>query len=336
MNENQLLDVLTRKGVLINASVRFWRGCKKLKAEDLGLDPSKVSDRLISLGHKRLLPKDATAALALVEGRAHALVEANTFPFLNGLAHFLPNAKLEEVTAKLKELEVEFWKAQVHFLGQYQTLRESASLEWREMARKLTTDPQRVIETIEASFPDPQQISRHFGFDVQLFQISLPAKLSARVLAEGEQAEIIRARRDAAAAASEKIRLDTEAFVADCVASLRQETATLCAEMLASINSGKTEGIHQKTLNRLIHFIDQFKQMNFANDTVMEEQLDRVRRELLTRSAEEYRDNSLAHQGLVAGLSRLSAKARELAQENASELVRQFGELGRRKFSLAA
>ena len=33
---NNLLDVLTREGVLINVSVRYWRGCKKLRPEDLG------------------------------------------------------------------------------------------------------------------------------------------------------------------------------------------------------------------------------------------------------------------------------------------------------------
>ena len=51
--------------------VRYWRAHKKLRAEDLGLEPDQVSDRLISLGHKRLLPKEATAALAIVESRAH-------------------------------------------------------------------------------------------------------------------------------------------------------------------------------------------------------------------------------------------------------------------------
>ena len=51
---NNLLNVLTREGVLINVSVRFWRGCKKLRAEDLGLQSDAVSARLISLGHKRL------------------------------------------------------------------------------------------------------------------------------------------------------------------------------------------------------------------------------------------------------------------------------------------
>ena len=36
MNNHDLLRVLTREGVLINVSVRYWRGCKKLKPEDLG------------------------------------------------------------------------------------------------------------------------------------------------------------------------------------------------------------------------------------------------------------------------------------------------------------
>ena len=53
-NNNHLLDALTREGVLINVSVRYWRATRKLNAEDLGLDPDNVTERLISLGHKKL------------------------------------------------------------------------------------------------------------------------------------------------------------------------------------------------------------------------------------------------------------------------------------------
>jgi hypothetical protein len=154
---NPLLDVLTRHGVLINASIRYWRGCKKLKPEELGLNPSDISDRLISLGHKRLLPKDALSELNLVEGRAHALIEFNTFPFLNGLAHFLPNQKLEEVTDKLKALKQDFWQAKKHFLEQYASLRDAAAKEWRAMAEKLMTDSEQLVGTIESSGRIPGQ-----------------------------------------------------------------------------------------------------------------------------------------------------------------------------------
>src|SRR6267143_1075809 len=86
----------------------------------------------------------------------------------------------------------------------------------------------------------------------------------------------------AAQEAANRIHQETERFVADCVASLREQTAALCDEMLESIRTSET-GVHQKTLNRLVRFIDQFRQMNFAGDSEMEQQLDNVRRELLSR-----------------------------------------------------
>jgi len=333
---NQLLDVLTREGVLINVSVRYWRGCKKLRPEDVGLNPDDVSDRLISMGHKRLLPKDAMADLSLIEGRAHALIEANTFPFLSGVGHFLPNPKLEEVTQKLKDMELEFWDAKNHFLQRYAKLRRDAAQEWRQMADKLVKDPERLLATIEASFPDPDNMSRFFSFDTQLFQITVPKKVSLEMLNLADQRAVSKAREKAASEAAVKIRHDTERFVAESIASLREQTAQLCDEILLSIGSGKTEGVHQKTLNRLVKFIEQFKSLNFANDSEMEEQLESVRKELLSKTAQEYRDDATAHKQLTQGIAQLRNTARILATQDATELVQRFGELGKRRLHLAA
>jgi Protein of unknown function (DUF3150) len=330
-----LLSVLTREGVLIKVSVRYWRGCKKLRPEDLGLKKENVSEQLISLGHKRLLPKDALSALALIEGRAHALIESSTFPFLNGVGHFLPNSRLTEVTEKLAAMESEFWSAQKEFLRKYSSLRQSASREWRKMAEKLVKDPQQLVATIEASFPFPDQMSRYYSFDSQLFQISVPNHLSAELVTAGDQQAIIEARQKASSDATQKIRTGVESFVADCVASLREQTAKLCEEMLNSINNCET-GVHQKTLNRLLRFVDQFKQMNFVNDSVMEQQLETVKKELLSKTAEEYRDSAVARSRLKQGLSRLADHAKALAKADTTELVQRFGELGKRKFHLAA
>jgi hypothetical protein len=332
---DQLLHVLTREGVLVKVSIHYWRGTKKLKPEDIGLKESQVSDRLISLGHKRLLPKEALSSLALVEGRAHAFVESNTFPFLNGLAHFVPNPRLQEVDEKLKELGKEFWKAKEDFLKQYADLRKSASAEWRTMAKKLVDDPDRLVAAIEASFPFPNQMDRFYGFEIQLFQISVPERLGVDLVSLADQQEVMQARQKAAQDAGLKIRRDVEVFVSDCVSSLREQTAQLCGDMLESIRTSET-GVHQKTLNRLVRFIDQFKQMNFANDRAMEEMLEQVRRELLSKTAEEYRDSATARQHLVNGLTQLRQHASDLARQDATELVQRFGSLGVRKFNLAA
>ncbi len=335
-SNDDLLRVLTREGVLINVSIRYWRAAKRLRPEDLGLDPDRVSERLVSLGHKRLLPKEATAQLALAENRAHALIEASTFPFLGGIGHFLPNPKLEEVQLRLNALREQFDQAGRAFLDHYGQHRETAIEEWRRMATQLTDDPERLVAAIGQSFPHPQKVAEKFAFEVHLFQVAIPSELGAELVAFADQREVMQAREQAARQASREIQLGAERFVQECVTTLREQTAQLCAEMLDSIQNGKTEGVHQRTLNRLSRFIDQFKQMNFVNDREMEERLDQVRRELLSTSAEDYRNSPVATRNLEEGLGQLRDQARELAQQDTRELVESFGQMGRRKLQMAA
>jgi hypothetical protein len=144
-----------------------------------------------------------------------------------------------------------------------------------------------------------------------------------------------RYRREAAETAARQIRSGVEGFVGECITELRHQTAQLCDEMLSAMRTGKTDGVHQKTLNRLVKFIDDFKSLNFAGDVEMERQLDRVRSELLTRSAEDYRNNLSATRSLEAGLTQLRGQARELASQDARALVERFGQMGRRKLQMA-
>jgi len=328
--ENQLLDVLTREGVLITVSVRYWRAAKKLQAEDLGLDPKDITD-LISLGHKKLLPREALEKFALIESRAHSLVESSSFPFLNGVAHFLPNRKLEEVIGKLRALEAEFHDACHEFQSRYGQLRAQACRDWQDAARKLVQDPAVLVATIEDSFPSPERMARYFTFDVNLFQISVPERLGTDLVTFAEQQSIAKARLEAARSASLKMSRDMEQFVTDCVATMRQETAKICNEMLESMKGGKTGGVHQKTLNRLLTFINQFKSLNFAGDHELEAMLDQARKELLGKTAVEYRDSTHAQMQLRQGLQQLAETARNMALADNREIVERFGQMGARR-----
>ena len=331
---NQLLDVLTREGVLINVSIRYWRAAKKLRAEDLGLDAANVTD-LISLGHKKLLPRQALQRFSLIESRAHALVEAATFPFLNGLGHFLPNQKLSETTKALRKLEAEFDTARQDFMSEYADLRVEAAREWYEAARKLVQDPDRLVATIEDAFPQPSRMDRYFGFTTDLFQNALPKRLETQLVDMTEHQQIINARQAAATESRRKITAGVDRFVQDCVASLREQTAQLCQEMLQSMREGKA-GVHQKTLNRLKGFIDQFKQLNFAGDQELDAQLEKVRSQFLGSTAEHYRDDATARTRMTEGIQRLAETAREMARQDTREVVERFGQLGVRRFNLAA
>jgi hypothetical protein len=334
MDDTTFLDALVRRGVLLSISVRYWRAQKKLNPEDLGLSRDHLDERLFSLGHKRLVPKDSLRRLKLLEGRAHALVEENTFPFLGGIARYLPDSKLEQVNARLLALKQEFEAEATAFVAGYGSLREQAMGEWQHAARALPGDPARLIATVREAFPPADVLPRSFGFDIRLFQIAVPDVPTAQLVELGDQMAVSRARREAALAARREIEHSCEEFVGTCVRELREQTAQLCAEMLETVNT--TGSVHQKTLNRLVRFVERFGELNFANDAQMAAEREKARAELLTRSASEYRDSLRARGSLVTGLQKLRQRASELAREDATELVESFGQLGRRRFALCA
>jgi hypothetical protein len=293
MNPSQtstpLLDAVCRRGVLVATSVRYWRGCKKLNPEDLGLDPSHVSDRLIQLGHKRLIPRDALKAFALIESRVQATVESSSFPFLGGIGRFVPNPRLGELTDRLENLRDEFRDATLGFVAGYGPMRESALAEWREAAEHLNGSADRLIATIEQSFPPAGEIAKRFAFETRLFQIAAPNGIRLEVAEGVARMEEAEDRRRIADDATRRMQADLDAFIRESVASLREETARLSTEVLATIDSSEN-GVHQRTLNRLTTFIDNFRSLNFAGDQQLEQTLERFRSDLLSRTAEEYRN----------------------------------------------
>jgi hypothetical protein len=188
-----LLAVLTREGVLINASVRYPRFHKKLAPADLGLSPEQVSERLVSLGHKKLLPKEALAELALVEGRTHAIIDQGTFPFLGGLGHFLPNGKLVDVQEQLNAQRSHFHRAKETFLAAYRDLRSEALAEWEIAIRHIAgsrDEASCLYAQIAESFPAREKLADRFAFEVHLFQIAVPESLGMELVSFAEQQEV--------------------------------------------------------------------------------------------------------------------------------------------------
>lgn len=331
-NNTQLLDAVCRRGVLVATSVRYWRGCKKLSPEDLGLDPTHVSDRLIQLGHKRLIPKEALQPFALIESRVQATVESSSFPFLGGIGRFVPNPRLGDLTDNLEKLRDEFREATLDFVAGYSPLRDSAMAEWREAAQHLNGSAERLIATIEQSFPPAGDIAKRFAFETRLFQIAAPDSIRLEVAEGMEQLAVAEDRRRIADDASRRLQADLDGFIRESVASLREETARLATEVLATID-GSENGVHQRTLNRLTTFIDSFRALNFAGDQQLEQTLERFRHELLNRSAEDYRNDRGAMTSLTDGLNRLRENAVQLARADARDVIARFGQQGTRRLS---
>jgi len=330
----ELLEAVCRRGVLCSVSVRYWRGCRKLRPEDLGLDPAEVDERLIRLGHKRLVPREALAPFALLEGRAHAVVEAASFPFLGGIARFVPNPRLASLGNALHASGIEFRQETDRFVAGYAPLRERALTEWREAARHLRGDPGQLLATIEQSFPSSGEIGRRFAFETRMFHVAAPDSLRAELTDSAAQLEVAEARRQVAAEAAARLRGDLDGFIRESVTALRSEAGRLAGEVLATLDQSPVL-VHQRTLDRLTGFIERFRSLNFAGDAELEQTLERFREELLTRSAEDYRNDRNAMHHLTTGLERLRETAVELAGSDAREVATRFGRLGARRLAVA-
>ena len=113
-----------------------------------------------------------------------------------------------------------------------------------------------------------RSLGKHFASTRRAFQIAVPEQLTADLITLAEQQQVIAARQQAAhRGLRPRSAADVENFVAECVAWLREQTATLCEEMPpAASATGKPDGVHQKTAQPATCFIEQFKQMNFANE----------------------------------------------------------------------
>jgi hypothetical protein len=211
-------------------------------------------------------------------------------------------------------------------------LRENAMVEWREAARHMNGSAERLIATIEQSFPPAGDIAKRFGFETRLFQIAAPDSIRLEVADGMAQLEVADDRRQIAEEASRRLQADLDGFIRESVASMRDETARLASEVLATID-GSENGVHQRTLNRLTTFIASFRTLNFAGDQQLEQTLERFRSDLLTRSAEDYRNDSGAMASLTEGLSRLRENAVQLARTDAREVISRFGQMGTRKLA---
>jgi hypothetical protein len=113
-----------------------------------------------------------------------------------------------------------------------------------------------------------------------MFQISAPQGIRLEITNGIAEFEASESRRRVAEQATSRLQSDLDGFIRESVAALRQETALLASDVLSTIDESKG-GVHQRTLNRVSAFIDNFRSLNFADDQLLESTLEQFRRELL-------------------------------------------------------
>jgi hypothetical protein len=300
-------------GVLVDVHVRYWSGAKLLTAEDLGLTEEEVSEAF-KLGKKDLIPNEVMKQFRTLESKARYAVDSNSFEFPIGHANFLPKKAAEKVFAELETCRAEYnrltedlianypkYKEQMRpvyqeaaekaFLNQAPTGVQEFSLESRETEKEQFI--QNYIARIESHYPAPESFRSRFELAWDVYTISLDAEktTSSNLLnriANDANRTLADLTTQATVAAQRKLEIEDYkaqtherigGFVDDVVKVLREQTVNLCNSVASNIQNGQI--VTGRTYNRLSDFIEKFRDMNFVGDSVVEEQLNTLKKEFL-------------------------------------------------------
>jgi hypothetical protein len=281
MEEINTLGKVFEAGLLCDVHISYWTGLRKLTPGDLGLAAEDCPEDLVSLGRKRLLPKDALAEFKKVDATARKVIAPpNGFKFpATSSAYFIPSPRIPAIQTRLIECKARFIEALKEFQDIYPDERRKMMKVWEShlWQRALSTVPdgerelwvQRALERIDALYPTQDDVVDAFQFRWDWFRIAFPEASSYPIELEQDaiRGEMMQRYR---AYAERRI----EAFLENVVRSMRSATVELCEKWAEAICAGTS--IHHLRLRELHNFIARFRDMNFVQDRVLEANLNEL------------------------------------------------------------
>jgi hypothetical protein len=290
-----------KDGVLVDVTVSFWSGSKALTADDLGLKEADVAEAF-KLGKKMLVPAEVIRQFRAIESRARFAVEKGSFKFPIGNARFIPKKKFPAVLKKLKKCQFEYIQLTEQLVVNYEGYREEMIPIYQEAAetayiksqpaqKEFNIDDEEdekghfinnFLMRISAFYPTAESLRSRFSLTWDVYEIALPRmkKADPQVVSDIQEKKDI-AMDEYRDQAHEKIG----AFLDDVVKTMRTETLEVCNRVMERIQKGSV--IKGRTLSSLKDFIENFKELNFVGDEVIEDQLASLEREFLNEHTSE-------------------------------------------------
>jgi hypothetical protein len=287
-----------KDGVLVLVHVERWSGVQRLSPEDLGLKKDEVSEAF-KLGNKALVPEDVMRKFRVIEQRARALVEKNSFPFPLGSARFVPRSAFDIIHSQLLECQREYRACADELIGNYERYRIEMEPHYKQAAEQayargapLTeefgvdgNDPlvsreafiTSFMNRLESYYPPAESLRTRFDMYWDIYEIAIPdlVESTAQDVANNTkiQQDVIEQYR---ARAREKI----DGFMDQVVSQLRSDTTLFFQHIAKMITDGKV--IRSSTIDSIGEFITKYKYLNFPHDQTVEEKLDSLQKEVLS------------------------------------------------------
>ena len=269
-------DKVFQDGKLVNVHIGMWGMSYNLTEEDIKLDSKLPSE--IKLGKKMLIKSAVFNKFKNLEQKIRKYLYVNSFEFpLVSQAHFVPKTKYIEVYNQLNKLRDEYMEMVAEFLENYEGYKKEA-IEFYEEHKDTIS-----IENLETYYPSLQNVKQKFYFHIVSFEIALPKEFSQLNLQDEIDREVAGNEAKHRALESYKAeyakQLDTHMskigdFVGEVTATLRSKIVEHCTVALTKIK--KKEVVSDASVKTLLKHIQEFRDMNFVDDKVVEAELSKV------------------------------------------------------------
>lgn len=287
-------------GVLVQLHVSWWRGFKVMTPADLGMEPTEAAqvflNKAVTLGGKRLLPKEVTGRLKTLEVMGRDSLKRHSFRTLFG--DFVPCTAYSAWKEKYARYRDEFYELVNEVVDKYDEVVAAVRESWVEgapelyrMARGGEPPPGYAEETagrVVSQIRSPGELLNSFSYEQELRLVPIPSETQVDML-KTEQAKRVNRLGAERAKLVEEFNRDIarefegrKAKVIDFVGGIQQEIAGKLIEICDGV-SGTLNGkvsIPNQTADKLRRLIGEARALNFVDDAVTNKRLDAIEAEL--------------------------------------------------------
>ena len=279
------MENLFEKGCLVQLSASVWRAARKIKPEQLS--EMAVSHEWFT-ATKKLVDPDSLKPINSVVNSARSYLSGVSLPFpIQGMV-FVPKEMISRVDGKLEEFKGEFNSTVEGFLGEYDQLREVASVQLGELFNEMDY---------------PVDVKGKFAFMWRFLILEVPngkTGILAPEVYEREKHKFIQTMEEARELA---------------IQSLRENFAGMISRITERFSNGdasKPKIFKNGTVNNFYEFFETFKERNIFRDDQLAELVERAKAILGGQSAEFIRSSDQLKDHIRAGMTEVEKAMAEI------------------------
>ena len=283
--------------VAVQLSRKMWQGNNKLDGEEIGVNfdglPKEVKE-IVTLGHKKMYPKEWRDTFIGVYMKAYHYLQANSLPFITDHIRAVPKAKLAEVMARLELFQKEYMEAKEAFIANYELIK----IRWEAKYKGPMWD------SMAGFYPHKDALGKKFDLFWTVFEVT-SATYSTTSVAEVQVAYT---------RAKQELNRRLAEMVEESITYLRAKVSQTVSNLANRLRTG---GIcNNATLDSVRNVEQWFNDLNLFGDKGVESDLKTLREALRGVDSTDLKDNAELTQTLIELSDKVAESAGKLEDIN--------------------